>query len=187
MEAAAAVDRAGSDAAVPRLVAGGGTGPVQRDGAERAEGGGEVAARGGFQLVFHVQWHLLFKLAFVVFLLSQNSSLPRVCALGSIALLIYFWQENPFQFARQRVAGFLPGVANRLRNGMSFQGGENQRAPDTWLGYYTIIVFVFFYSFICSLVPSWTPIRLLPPPPGTTNDQADGANPRPNEAHPHID
>lgn len=133
---------------------------------------------GGFQ----VQWSLLFKLMFVVFLLSQNGSPRNFYVLGTIALLIYFWQTGRFEVLAVRVVEAFPALRQRRRfeeNSPPSSASTPNFVPSrsrSWLVYCATFVASFVLSFVCSLFPSWKAQQMIPAPP-SARDPAD--------AHPH--
>lgn len=145
-----------------------------------------------FVFQFEINWSLISKLIFVVYLLGQEGSPRRVYTLMTIALAIYLWQTNRLGFLR-RIAGVaLPNPVQLFeslfpREDPSDVGdagpSDAQQAPAVSrprvrnrFGRVAVIlcfVYSFFYGFVSSLLPAWRP-QPLP-------RMDELLNPQPNE------
>eukprot|EP00183_Erythrolobus_madagascarensis_P006299 CAMPEP_0185846372 /NCGR_PEP_ID=MMETSP1354-20130828/2035_1 /TAXON_ID=708628 /ORGANISM="Erythrolobus madagascarensis, Strain CCMP3276" /LENGTH=515 /DNA_ID=CAMNT_0028546499 /DNA_START=32 /DNA_END=1579 /DNA_ORIENTATION=+ len=81
-----------------------GPGQVPRNGEQGALGDGFR----GFALQLELNWGLMLKLAFLVFLLAQEGSPVRIAGLAFAAVLIYLWQMGRFDFVHRAVARYAP-------------------------------------------------------------------------------
>lgn len=163
------------------------------------------------QFVFHFElnWGLISKLIFLVFLLGQEGSPSRVYTLAGAAVLIYLWQTGRLGFLRRVTSLVLPSPIQLFA--MMFPGAganstDQQASPPPRYGKFVVImsyVYSFFYGFVCSLLPAWRPDPLpnmhdmlnaqepreaeLAPSLTPTPGQAGEQEPEPNTNHPHAE
>jgi len=69
----------------------------------------------GVQLRLEINWGLIMKLAFFVFLLGQEGPAWRTALLGIIALLIYLWQVGRMEFLQRSLARYIPNAGAALQ------------------------------------------------------------------------
>lgn len=154
--------------------------------------GGEGAPRvRQFVFQFEINWSLISKLIFLVFLLGQEGSPRRVYTLMIVAVLIYLWQTNWLGFVRRLAGGAVPDPTQLFeilfpqedRQQEGTDGGANDqgerrrvqsRLPNRFgrVALFVSFLYSFIYGFFCSLLPGWRP-RPLPRLEEVRNNQGD--------------
>ncbi|CDF35239.1 unnamed protein product [Chondrus crispus] len=154
---------------------------------------------------FEVNWTLILKLIFVVYLLGQEGTPRRVYILLSLALVIYLWQTNRLGFLG-RIAGialpnpvqlfeaFFPRVQGPNEEGTQASQSDqdpNAQSPrgSSRFGRGAVVlcfIYSFFYGFVGSLLPAWRPPALprveeLLHPAENENDNNHGLQDGPRE------
>mmetsp|Transcript_1882 Transcript_1882/g.3351 ORF Transcript_1882/g.3351 Transcript_1882/m.3351 type:complete len:454 (-) Transcript_1882:140-1501(-) len=117
-----------------------------------------------------MNWSLILKLTFLVFLLGQEGSFSRILALVVCAVLFYLYQVGRLSFVERiavRLVDFQRERAQRSAQQRQQQGeeGEQQGRAAVDGGQrvrYFVFEFVSFcYGLMCSLVPSWRPQQMV--------------------------
>lgn len=170
-----------------------------------------------FVFQFEINWSLISKLIFVVYLLGQEGSPRRVYTLMGIALAIYLWQTNRLGFLRRIAGAALPNPVQLFESLFPREnpsdGGDTgpsdaqqaptvprPRVPNRFGRVAVLLCFVysFFYGFVSSLLPAWRPQplprmdELLNPQPNENANNQSREGPTENEngqgdQHEHAD
>lgn len=176
-----------------------GAAPNQQQAAQEGPLGQGAPRVRQFVFQFEINWALILKLLFLVYLLGQEGSPRRVYTLLFLAVGIYLWQTNRLGFLRRVVAIALPNPVQLFemlfpRRDVPEDGNDegadsqNEEAPPrprevNRFGRVVVIlsfIYSFFYGFVCSLLPAWRPeplprIEELLNPPENQNEEPQGA------------
>lgn len=121
------------------------------------------------QFVFQLEinWALIAKLFFLVYLLGHEGNPRRMYSLIASAIAIYLWQTGHLGWLRRFMNLALPNPRNLIERLFPERpSSENEDAsgnPPTRsnpYGYPAIILsfmYSFVYGFVCSLLPAWNP------------------------------
>lgn len=142
----------------------------QQVGRHQAETAAPVFQR-GFVLQFQVDWQLLMKLIFLVLLLGQDGDPIRFYILLCFAVLVYLYQTGALSGFVSRVGNLLTtpsmnrtsNVSRAATQQESLSERRTSRIFQTIRSIY-LKIYIFLYSFICSLFPAWQPDPADRPP-----------------------
>ncbi|EME31698.1 hypothetical protein Gasu2_46800 [Galdieria sulphuraria] len=142
----------------------------QEQGRQQPEVAAPVFQR-GFVLQFQVDWQLLIKLFFLVLLLGQDGDPFRFYVLLCFAALVYLYQTGALSGILARISNLLntssiSRPSNVSRSSHQMEGLPERRTSrfrQTIRNVY-LKIYVFLYSFICSLFPAWQPDAAERPP-----------------------
>ncbi|PXF43280.1 Homocysteine-responsive endoplasmic reticulum-resident ubiquitin-like domain member 2 protein [Gracilariopsis chorda] len=121
------------------------------------------------QFVFQLEinWALIAKLFFLVYLLGHEGNSRRMYSLIVAAIAIYLWQTGHLGWLRRFVNMALPNPRHLIEHLFPQQpSSENEDAAGNTparsnpYGYPAIMlsfIYSFIYGFVCSLLPAWNP------------------------------
>eukprot|EP00178_Gracilaria_changii_P005469 TRINITY_DN1901_c0_g1_i1.p1 TRINITY_DN1901_c0_g1~~TRINITY_DN1901_c0_g1_i1.p1 ORF type:complete len:474 (-),score=72.83 TRINITY_DN1901_c0_g1_i1:1611-3032(-) len=154
------------------------------------------------QFVFQIEinWALMAKLFFLVYLLGHEGNSSRLYTLIVFALGIYLWQTGHLGWLRRLLNTALPSPGRLIENLFPQQpqqpaaeqdaSGGSQLARQNPYGYPAVVlsfVYSFLYGFVCSLLPAWHPQPLPRIDQIVRNPERPQEEPNVAANHDHVD
>ncbi|CAN8073159.1 unnamed protein product [Agarophyton chilense] len=155
------------------------------------------------QFVFQIEinWALMAKLIFLVYLLGYEGNSSRLFSLIIVAVGIYLWQTGHLGWLRRIVYTALPSPGRLIENLFpprtqqpdTQQEDASQQSPPARqnpYGYPALIfsfVYSFLYGFVCSLLPAWNPQPLPRIEQIVQNPERPQEEPNMGANHDHVD
>eukprot|EP00871_Galdieria_phlegrea_P001511 jgi/Galph1/2360/GphlegSOOS_G28.1 len=126
---------------------------------------GAPAFQRGFVLQFQIDWQLLMKLVFLVLLVGQNGDPFRFYFLLFFAIIVYLYQTGALSGLVTRVSELLSFTHHSGQSSASGVAYVSRPSDETTrssrvrrvLRNFYAKMYLFLYSFVCSLFPAWQP------------------------------